>query len=171
VDLESHVGMRPSIDSRRLVTLHSKECPCPKLPAVPQVEAAKATVRRMLQRLSMGDVAGFTNHLSPDYIRHSLAMGICSCPERLQPSNLRDSDFPSISCHCGLRSAELRSRLPQCLSQRPNQRPSSQPATSRSNNFERVAAADRAAGGRRGAQPRGTHECRTWIRASPTPLA
>ena len=40
----------------------------------PQVEANKATVRQMLQRLSVGDVAGFTNQLSPNYIRHSQAM-------------------------------------------------------------------------------------------------
>ena len=40
----------------------------------PQVGANKATVRQMLQRLSVGDVAGFTNQLSPNYIRHSQAM-------------------------------------------------------------------------------------------------
>jgi predicted ester cyclase len=39
-----------------------------------RVEANKATVRQMLERLSAGDVAGFTNHLSPDYLRHSQAM-------------------------------------------------------------------------------------------------
>ena len=44
----------------------------------PQVGAAvernKATVRRMLERLSAGDVAGFTDHLAPDYRRHCQAM-------------------------------------------------------------------------------------------------
>ena len=39
-----------------------------------RIEANKATVRRMLERLSAGDVAGFTAHLSPDYVRHSQAM-------------------------------------------------------------------------------------------------
>jgi predicted ester cyclase len=39
-----------------------------------QVEANKATVRRMLERLSAGDVQGFTDALAPDYVRHSQAM-------------------------------------------------------------------------------------------------
>jgi len=52
----------------------------------PRVEANKATVRQMLQRLSAGDVAGFTNHLSPDYIRHSQAM-----PPELQEIRGRDA--------------------------------------------------------------------------------
>ena len=39
-----------------------------------QVEANKATVKRMLERLSAGDVAGFTDALAPDYVRHSQAM-------------------------------------------------------------------------------------------------
>ena len=39
-----------------------------------RVEANKATVRRMLERLSAGDVAGFTDHLSPNYVRHSQSM-------------------------------------------------------------------------------------------------
>lgn len=39
-----------------------------------QVEANKATVRRMLERLSVGDVAGFTDALAADYVRHSQAM-------------------------------------------------------------------------------------------------
>jgi predicted ester cyclase len=39
-----------------------------------QVEANKETVKRMLERLSAGDVAGFTDALSPDYVRHSQAM-------------------------------------------------------------------------------------------------
>jgi predicted ester cyclase len=33
-----------------------------------------STVRRMLDRLSAGDVAGFTEHLVPDYRRHCQAM-------------------------------------------------------------------------------------------------
>ena len=40
----------------------------------PQVEANKTTVRRILECLSAGDVAGFTDHLSPEYVRHSQAM-------------------------------------------------------------------------------------------------
>jgi predicted ester cyclase len=39
-----------------------------------RVESNKATVTLMLQRLSAGDVAGFTDHLSPNYVRHSQAM-------------------------------------------------------------------------------------------------
>lgn len=39
-----------------------------------RVEGNKATVTRMLQRLSAGDVAGFTDHLLPNYVRHSQAM-------------------------------------------------------------------------------------------------
>ena len=39
-----------------------------------QVEANKATVRRMLERLSAGDVAGFTAALAPEYVRHCQAM-------------------------------------------------------------------------------------------------
>lgn len=38
------------------------------------VEAHKMTVRRMLERLSAGDVAGFTSHLAPNYVRHCQAM-------------------------------------------------------------------------------------------------
>lgn len=38
------------------------------------VEHNKATVKRMLERLSAGDVAGFTEHLVPDYRRHCQAM-------------------------------------------------------------------------------------------------
>jgi len=37
-------------------------------------EANKATLRRMLERLSAGDVAGFTAALAPDYVRHCQAM-------------------------------------------------------------------------------------------------
>jgi predicted ester cyclase len=40
----------------------------------PQVEANKTTVRRILECLSAGDVAGFTDHLSLEYVRHSQAM-------------------------------------------------------------------------------------------------
>lgn len=39
-----------------------------------RVEANKATVRHILERLSAGDVAGFTDHLSPHYVRHCQAM-------------------------------------------------------------------------------------------------
>ncbi|MDF2776019.1 MAG: hypothetical protein K0S86_5520, partial [Geminicoccaceae bacterium] len=38
------------------------------------IERNKATVRRMLERLSAGDVAGFTEHLVPDYRRHCQAL-------------------------------------------------------------------------------------------------
>ena len=37
-------------------------------------ERNKATVRRMLERLSAGDVAGFTDNLVPGYRRHCQAM-------------------------------------------------------------------------------------------------
>ncbi len=40
----------------------------------PDVEANKATVRRILERLSAGDVAGFTSALAPNYVRHCQAM-------------------------------------------------------------------------------------------------
>lgn len=39
-----------------------------------QVEANKATVKRMLERLGAGDVAGFTAALATDYVRHCQAM-------------------------------------------------------------------------------------------------
>jgi len=39
-----------------------------------QVEANKATVRKMLERLNAGDVDGFVEHLSPNYVRHCQAM-------------------------------------------------------------------------------------------------
>ncbi len=46
--------------------------------ADPKVQAAvarnKATVTRMFERLSAGDVAGFTEHLVADYRRHCQAM-------------------------------------------------------------------------------------------------
>lgn len=50
-----------------------------------QVEANKATVRRMLERLSAGDVAAFTDALAPNYVRHSQAM-----PPELQEIRGRD---------------------------------------------------------------------------------
>jgi predicted ester cyclase len=51
----------------------------------PKVEANKATVRQMLERLSAGDVAGFTEALAPDYVRHCQAM-----PPDLQEIRGRD---------------------------------------------------------------------------------
>jgi ketosteroid isomerase-like protein len=39
-----------------------------------QVEANKATVRHILKCLSAGDVSGFTDRLSPNYVRHCQAM-------------------------------------------------------------------------------------------------
>jgi predicted ester cyclase len=39
-----------------------------------QAEAKKQTVRHMLERLSAGDVSGFTECLAPNYRRHSQAM-------------------------------------------------------------------------------------------------
>ena len=44
------------------------------LQAEAMVARHKATVRRMLARLSAGDVAGFTDCLLPNYVRHSQAM-------------------------------------------------------------------------------------------------
>lgn len=38
------------------------------------VESNKATVIRMLERLSAGDVAGYTDHLAPNYVRHCQSM-------------------------------------------------------------------------------------------------
>ncbi len=52
----------------------------------PQVEANKATVHRMLERLSAGDVEGFTSALAPDYVRHCQAM-----PPELQELRGRDA--------------------------------------------------------------------------------
>ena len=54
--------------------------------AYTRVEANKTTIRHMLQRLSEGDVAGFTDHLSPNYVRHSQAM-----PPELQEIRGRDA--------------------------------------------------------------------------------
>jgi predicted ester cyclase len=51
-----------------------------------QVKANKATVRRMLEHLSAGDVAAFTDALSPNYVRHSQAM-----PAELQEIHGRDA--------------------------------------------------------------------------------
>lgn len=50
-----------------------------------QVEANKATVRRMLERISAGDVAGFTEALAPNYVRHCQAM-----PPEFQEIRARD---------------------------------------------------------------------------------
>lgn len=50
-----------------------------------RVEVNKATVKRMLERLSEGDIKGFTDHLAPNYVRHSQAM-----PPELQ--EIRGSD-------------------------------------------------------------------------------
>jgi predicted ester cyclase len=46
----------------------------PQASAEANIERNKATVRRMLECLSAGDVAGFTEHLVPDYRRHCQAM-------------------------------------------------------------------------------------------------
>lgn len=51
-----------------------------------QVEANKATVRHILERLSAGDVSGYTDHLSPNYVRHCQAM-----PPELQEISGKDS--------------------------------------------------------------------------------
>ncbi len=52
----------------------------------PRVEANKATVKQMLLDLSAGNVAGFTDHLSPTYVRHCQAM-----PPELQEIRGRDA--------------------------------------------------------------------------------
>jgi len=39
-----------------------------------QLERNKDTVRRMLERINAGDVAGFVENLAPNYQRHSQAM-------------------------------------------------------------------------------------------------
>ena len=49
------------------------------------VEANKATVKRMLERMNAGDVAGLTAALAPDYVRHCQAM-----PPELQEIRGRD---------------------------------------------------------------------------------
>ena len=51
-----------------------------------QVEANKATVRHILERLSAGDVSGFTEHLCPSYVRHCQAM-----PPELQEINSKEA--------------------------------------------------------------------------------
>jgi predicted ester cyclase len=50
------------------------------------VEVNKATVKRMLERFSAGDVAGFTAALSPNYVRHCQAM-----PPELQEIRGKDA--------------------------------------------------------------------------------
>ena len=39
-----------------------------------RVEENKAVVKRILECLNAGDIAGFTDALAPDYVRHSQAM-------------------------------------------------------------------------------------------------
>ena len=60
------------------------------VPQDPQVDARvernKATLTHMLARLSAGDVAGFTEHLLPDYRRHCQAM-----PPELQEIDGKDA--------------------------------------------------------------------------------
>ena len=51
-----------------------------------QVEENKTTVKRILERLSAGDIAGFTDALAPDYMRHSQAM-----PSELQEIRGREA--------------------------------------------------------------------------------
>jgi predicted ester cyclase len=51
-----------------------------------QVEQNKVTVRRMLERLSTGDISGFTDALAPHYVRHCQAM-----PPALQEIRGRDA--------------------------------------------------------------------------------
>jgi predicted ester cyclase len=51
-----------------------------------RLEVRKATLRRMLERLSQGNVRGFTDALSPDYLRHCQAM-----PPGLQEIRGRDA--------------------------------------------------------------------------------
>lgn len=50
------------------------------------LEAHKATLRRMLERLNQGDIKGFTDALSPNYVRHCQAM-----PPELQEIRGRDA--------------------------------------------------------------------------------
>jgi predicted ester cyclase len=50
------------------------------------VEQKKATVRRMLERLSAGDIDGFMEGIGPDYVRHCQAM-----PPELQEIRGRDT--------------------------------------------------------------------------------
>ena len=61
------------------------------IPNRDQVEVNKATVPRMLASLSAGNVAGFTEALAPNYVRHSQAMS----PE-LQEVRCRDAMH---ACH------------------------------------------------------------------------
>ena len=57
-----------------------------EIAAYNRVEENKATVRRMLERLSAGDIAGFTGALAPNYVRHCQAM-----PPELQEIRGRDA--------------------------------------------------------------------------------
>ncbi|MFZ0427410.1 MAG: ester cyclase [Acidobacteriota bacterium] len=51
-----------------------------------RLEANKATVKRILERLSAGDIQGFIAGLAPDYVRHCQAM-----PPELQELHGRDA--------------------------------------------------------------------------------
>jgi len=51
-----------------------------------RVEENKAAVTRMLERLSAGDIRGFTDALAPNYVRHCQAM-----PPELQEIRGRDA--------------------------------------------------------------------------------
>ena len=51
-----------------------------------RVEENKATLKRMLERLSAGDIGGFTDALAPNYVRHCQAM-----PPDLQEIHGRDT--------------------------------------------------------------------------------
>ena len=57
-----------------------------EIAAYNRVEENKTTVRRMLERLSAGDIAGFTDALAPNYVRHCQAM-----PPELQEIRGRDA--------------------------------------------------------------------------------
>jgi len=58
----------------------------PGLSSNNEVEENKATVRRMLERLSTGDIAGFTDALADNYVRHCQSM-----PPELQEIRGRDA--------------------------------------------------------------------------------
>ena len=45
-----------------------------EIPSNNRIEENKVTVRRMLERLNTGDIAGFTDALAPNYVRHCQAM-------------------------------------------------------------------------------------------------
>ena len=57
-----------------------------EIAACNRIEENKATVRRMLERLSAGDIAGFTDALAVNYVRHCQAM-----PPELQEIRGRDA--------------------------------------------------------------------------------